>query len=73
MKPLHEFTAPEADRYIISCRRSLAQQAFELRFSSESASIRSAMNVTCSVLCELAVVHPSKRGKIEALIARYAP
>ena len=71
MKALHELNAAEADRWIIDMRRSLAGHAAKLPGSRDPGDIRAAMDTHLVLLREMANVHPGKRNKIEALIARY--
>ena len=71
MKPLHQFTAAEADRWIIKMRRSLAEHAERLSDWQHAEEVRAAMDTHLMLLREMADVHPVKRQKIEALIARY--
>ncbi len=71
MKPLHQFNAAEADRWIIEMRRSLAAHADRLHSTPYPGEVRAAMDTHLMLLREMATVHPAKREKIEALIARY--
>ena len=71
MKPLHQFNAAEADRWIIEMRRSLGEHADKLGETQHPNEIRAAMDTHLMLLRDLASVHPAKRQKIEALIARY--
>lgn len=71
MKPLHEFNAKEADRWIIEMRQSLAGHADKLPLERVPGDIRAAMDTHLMLLREMATIHPGKRAKIEALIERY--
>lgn len=63
MKPLHQFDAAEADRWIMEMRRSLAEHADRLRGSRDPGDIRAAMDTHHLLLREMANVHPAKREK----------
>lgn len=76
LRPMHslaQLTPAEADQVILRARRTLAQHAREMRTSPAPGDLRAAIEATLGTLRELAEVHQAKRGKIEALIARYAP
>ena len=73
MTPLAQLTPAEADQFIIRARRTLASHAGEMTSSPAPAALLAAIDAILGTLRELADVHPGKRTKIEALIARYAP
>lgn len=71
MKPLHQFTTAEADRWIIKMRRSLAEHAERLNEARHANEVRAAMDTDLMLLREMVDMQPAKRQKIEALSARY--
>jgi hypothetical protein len=73
MKPLHDFDAEEADRWMMRARRSLAGYAAELRLAGGSDHARAVIESHLTLLREFSDVHPARRAEIEALIAHYQP
>ena len=71
MKPLYQFTATEADRWIIEMRRSLAEHAEKLTGTRYPGEVRAAIETHLMLLREMSIVHPIKREEIETLIAPY--
>ena len=69
MKPLHEFDAEEADRWLSDMRRSLASHVALLPTSRDPRSVRAAIETHLMLMRELARVHPGKRDEIESVIA----
>ena len=61
MKTLHHLNDAELDVFIADAERSLADQAGELRWSSEPGDTRAAMETTLSILLELRDNRPKKR------------